>query len=188
MLVLLLATAAAAAGSVTTPDQATNATTHPLTTVDPMATCINGAPAWVSVGGPAPKPSGTWVLQLGPAFGGSGAPCLDHLGCTMAAKKPVTPPPPFELLATSGPQSPNCTINPSFCTATQAQLAMCDGAMLLGDKDADLNGTTAHFRGTKVLAAAVKQLLSMGLSKASHLLLSGVDHAGTSAILTADGE
>ena len=70
----------------------------------------------------------------------------------MAAKKPVTPPPPFELLATSGPQSPNCTINPSFCTATQAQLAMCDGAMLLGDKDADLNGTTAHFRGTKVLA------------------------------------
>ena len=128
-------------------DQATNATTHSLVSVDPLATCINGAPAWVSVGGPAPKQGATWVLQLGPAYGGAGAPCLDRLGCQMAAKKPIAPPPPFELLATSGPQSPNCTINPDFCTATQAQLVMCDGAMLLGAKDADLNGTKAHFRG-----------------------------------------
>jgi hypothetical protein len=65
----------------------------------------------------------------------------------MAAKKTIAPPPAFEMLATSGPQSPNCTINPDFCTATQAQLVMCDGAMLLGAKDADLNGTKAHFRG-----------------------------------------
>ena len=40
--------------------------------------------------------------------------------------------------------------------------------------------------GVKVLAAAVKLLLTMGLSKASQLLLSGVDHGGTSAILNAD--
>ena len=161
MLLLLTAaaTATAAAADVVPPaavDQATNATTHALTVVDPLATCINGAPAYVSIGGPAPKPGGTWVFQLGPAFGGAGAPCFDQLGCQMAAKKPVVPPPAFELLATSGPQSPNCTINPDFCTATQAQLVMCDGAMLLGTKDAvDLNGTKAYFRGARVLAAAV---------------------------------
>ena len=104
-----------ATGRSQAPDMATNATTHSLTTVDPLATCINGAPAWVSVGGPAPKPGATWVVALGPAYGGAGGPCLDVIGCTAAAKKPVAPPPPFEMLATSGPQSPNCTINPDFC-------------------------------------------------------------------------
>ena len=182
----LLALSAVAAVAADAPDQVTNATTHSLVPVDPLATCLNGAPAWVSVGGPPSKPGGTWVLQLGPAYGGAGAPCLDRTGCQMAAKKPIAPPPLFEMLASSGPQSPNCTINPDFCTATQAQLVMCDGAMLLGMKDADLNGTKAYFRGVKVLAAAVKLLSTMGLSKASHLLLSGVDHGGTSAILNAD--
>ena len=37
-----------------------------------------------------------------------------------------------------------------------------------------------------MLGAAITQLLSMGMSTASHVLLTGVDHAGTSAILTAD--
>ncbi len=138
------------------------------------------------MGGPAAHPNGTWVVALGPAYGGAGGPCLDQTGCIAAAKKAIMPPPPFEMLATSGPQSPNCTINPDFCKATQAQVAICDGAMLLGNKDADLNGTKAYFRGTKVLAAAIKQLLSMGMSTASHVLLTGVDHAGTSAILNAD--
>ena len=168
-------------------DQATNATTHSLTAVDPQATCINGDPAWVSVGGSTPAaPGATWVIQLGHAYGGAGAPCLDQLGCQMAAKKPSATPPPFELLAVSGPQSPNCTINPDFCNATQAQVVSCDGAMFLGAKDADLNGTKALFRGAKVLAAAIKQLLTMGLDKASHVLLTGVDHGGTAAVLNAD--
>eukprot|EP00658_Telonema_sp_P-2_P034896 TRINITY_DN25446_c0_g1_i2.p1 TRINITY_DN25446_c0_g1~~TRINITY_DN25446_c0_g1_i2.p1 ORF type:complete len:318 (+),score=40.75 TRINITY_DN25446_c0_g1_i2:355-1308(+) len=58
--------------------------------------------------------------------------------------------------------------------------------MLLGTKDADLNGTKALFRGARVLSAAVKLLLQMGLSTASKLLLTGVDHGGTAAILNAD--
>ena len=191
-LLLLSATSCAAAaasadrGLGDAPDQATNAATHSLAALDPLATCINGAPAWVSVGGPAPKPGGTWVLALGPANGGAGLPCIDQTGCIAAAKMPIAPPPSFEMLAVSGPQSPNCTINPDFCAAAQAQLVICDGAMLLGDKDADLNGTKALFRGAKVLAAAVKLLLSMGMSTASRVLLTGVDHAGTAAILNAD--
>ena len=45
--------------------------------------------------------------------------------------------------------------------------------MFLGNKDADLNGTKAYFRGTKVLAAAIKQVsLSLSLPLPLSLALS----------------
>ena len=58
-----------AGGDAPAVDLATNATTHSFVLTDPLATCLNRTPAFVSVGGPAPKPQGTWILALGGVFG-----------------------------------------------------------------------------------------------------------------------
>ena len=154
---------------------------HPLDS----AVCLNGEPAGVFVwsGGSASD----WVIQLGGGSVDIGF-CIDEAHCAMPATPPASPPPPPppQPLMSGGPQSDDCTANPTFCGFCQAQIVICDFSLFLGDSVVTSNATTMHFSGPQILAAALKKLVDLGLSQSKRVLLTGVGHGGTALILNAD--
>ena len=89
----------------------------------------------------------------------------------------------------------NCTTNPDFCNANQASISTCD--MSFGMGDAMVTGaslglaapddkTVMYFRGPQIMAASIKKLASLGLSKATKVLLTGTAGAGQQVFLQAD--
>lgn len=87
----------------------------------------------------------------------------------------------------SGPLSGNCTTNPDFCDANVAMISFCSMDLLMGTTTFDANGTTLHFQGAAVLRASLKKLATIGLQKATQVLLTGYGgHGGTMAFLLAD--
>jgi hypothetical protein len=87
-----------------------------------------------------------------------------------------------------GIQSQNCTENPTFCNFHQAQLMMCDYAMLMSDAErvGPANNTPLHFRGLKILRASFEKLGQLGLKDAESVLLTGIVHGGTAVFMHAD--
>ena len=143
--------------------QPTMATAHTLTN----ATCLNGAPATVAAW-LHPTPTTDWVIQIGSASP-SLTWCISEEACRQFATPPGQPPaPPAPVaLADGGPQSQNCTINPTWCGSNQAVLTQCSMDMLLGDRTLDSNGTTLHFDGRRILAASLQKLATLGLRDAT---------------------
>lgn len=150
------------------------------------ATCLNGAPASVAAW-LHPTPTTDWVIQIGSASP-SLTWCISEEACRQFATPPRHPPtpPPLVALANGGPQSQNCTINPSWCGSNQAVLTQCSMDMLLGDRAFDSNGTTLHFDGRRILVESLHKLSTLGLRGATSVLLTGFSQSGTTVILTAD--
>eukprot|EP00658_Telonema_sp_P-2_P001625 TRINITY_DN10609_c0_g2_i2.p1 TRINITY_DN10609_c0_g2~~TRINITY_DN10609_c0_g2_i2.p1 ORF type:complete len:337 (-),score=54.56 TRINITY_DN10609_c0_g2_i2:162-1172(-) len=64
---------------------------------------------------------------------------------------------------------------------------MCDYALLMSNSTVTgPNGTQLHFRGLDILEASLEKLSTMGLNKATHVLLTGFGHGGTSVFMHAD--
>ena len=171
---------------------------HSLAETSPDAVCVDGTSATVAAPASASAAGGstTWVIQIGPGNGGAGLFCWHDptqpsgqlWDCQTAAKPKGTPPPSVNVtaLGAAGPQDLNCTRNPDFCTANMAQISTCSLDMLMGDATLSLNGTVVHLKGQAVLEASLKKLATLGLSKATAVLLTGETHAGTAAVLAAD--
>lgn len=141
--------------------------------------------------------------------------CIGEGNCAQFAKPPAVPAPPKPVgpwvptggtasapgLA-EGMQSQNCTVNPLFCRANQVIIAACDFSLFLGsgtvdavyvEKNASDPSDPGHnvtvkatFNGRKILAASLKRLAPLGLSKATDVILCGVTFGGTALILNAD--
>ena len=121
----------------------------------------------------------------------------------------VTAPPPTPL-SNGGLQNTDCEENPVFCTASHAMISGCDLAMWMGDgtfiyhgKNGDGNGTfngsvnnqpaswlpgttSVHFRGQSILRKSIAKLASLGMSKATHVLVTGFVWSGTALVYHAD--
>ena len=153
--------------------------------------CLNGqAPVvWVNASAQVKD----WVVQIGSQSITTSF-CISEKTCALFATPPTGPPPPPPgpmAVSNAGPQSSDCTINPTFCKFNQAQISDCTMDLLLGDNDetmaAETNGSvTAHFQGQKLLKASLAKLAELGLSAAERVLLNGVGWGGTSVILNAD--
>ena len=50
----------------------------------------------------------------------------------------------------------------------------------------DIDGVRTHFRGQRILTAAITQLARLGMNKATHVLLHGIAWGGTATFLQAD--
>ena len=114
--------------------------------------------------------------------------CIDAAHCELWVRDwpPVpVPPPPLALLM--GIQSQDCAENPNWCRANQAEIPMCDRALLMSDALAHgPNGTALHFNGLRILRAAIVKLAALGLNKAERVVLTGFVHGGTAVFLHAD--
>ena len=69
----------------------------------------------------------------------------------------VMPPMPLS----PGPQSSNCTWNPTFCTFRQAQISDCTLDLLLGSGDVTDGGVTMHMGGQALLKASLARPLKV---------------------------
>lgn len=122
---------------------------------------------------------------------------------------PATPPSPTPL-SNGGLQNTDCEENPVFCKASHAMISGCDLAMWIGDgtfeyhgKNGDGNGTfngsinnqpatwlpgstAVHFRGQSILRESITKLASLGMSKATHVLVTGFVWSGTALVYHAD--
>ena len=124
--------------------------------------------------------------------------CVTPGNCAFFAQPPAgTAPAPAPIPLAQGPQSQNCSINPTWCHANQASIEMCGFDLGLGNTTTvfsgtsqpagkNLSGTTLTFAGRKNLAAAITKMGALGLSKATSVLLTGVAFDGTAVILNAD--
>jgi hypothetical protein len=162
---------------------------------DPDALCLSGTRAGVYAwtGGDPSR----WVIQLGSSSAGLDM-CLDPARCELVvrdalAKSNATGQVPMlsgapNVSLMMGIQSQNCSENPTFCRFNQAQLMMCDFALLTGniDRIGPANRTKLHFRGLQILEASLQKLGQLGLKKARSVLLTGVVHGGTAVFLHAD--
>jgi hypothetical protein len=160
--------------------------------------CVNGNPAYVfAFNEPAMKgTSETWVIQLGSSSPGLNF-CIDEAHCAIFGV-----PMPFKKgtnmsLLPGGPFSTNCTDNPDFCDANMAVLAPeCSMDLFMGNVVHSVNESHSvtpfgnvsvlHFDGLAVLQNSIAKLLSLGLSKAKRVLLTGIAHGGTAVYLHSD--
>jgi hypothetical protein len=193
-----------------------NLTNYPLLSVDKDAKCIGGTDPGVQVWvNPKPTTQWVITLgSVSPGLGSWM--CTSEATCAQFAKPPTTPAPPPTPVGpwvpaggtasapglAEGMQSQNCTVNPLFCTANQVVIAACDFSLFLGsgtvdavyvEKNASDPSDPGHnvtvkvqFNGRKILAASLKRLAPLGLSKATDVILCGVTFGGTALILNAD--
>lgn len=167
------------------PQTTTLAKSYSLAEVDTQAVCLSGTPATVAAHTNAS--STDWILQIGQSSPGLNW-CVSEAACKLFAAPPTAPhaPPAPQPLAAAGIQSQNCTMNPRWCHANQAVLTVCDFAMLLGNASVVLNDTTLHFRGLRIIEASLQKLASLGLQKATRVVLTGFSQSGTMVVLHAD--
>ena len=155
---------------------------HPL----PGLKCIDGSTpvVWANASSAGVT---EWVIQIGSQSIGTSF-CISPFHCKLFAAPPAkpTPPPPPMTVSNAGPQSSNCTWNPSFCEFNQAQISDCTLDLLLGSGDTTISGVTMHMDGQALLKASLAKLGTLGLSSATRVLLNGVGWGGTSVILNAD--
>lgn len=88
-----------------------------------------------------------------------------------------------------GITSDDCNNNPTFCNWNRVNLNYCDGNSFSGNRAAPVTvrGEPVYFRGHQILDATLNELASQfGLSKATHVLLSGCSAGGLSTYLHAD--
>eukprot|EP00039_Didymoeca_costata_P009164 m.121179 g.121179 ORF g.121179 m.121179 type:complete len:411 (+) comp14383_c0_seq3:61-1293(+) len=91
-----------------------------------------------------------------------------------------------------GVTNSNCTFNPTFCNWNIMYMYYCDGASFSGDLDSPVEVpggrvSPIFFRGKRILDANIQDMLStMGLSRATEVVLSGHSAGGLATYLHAD--
>ncbi|CAM8942603.1 unnamed protein product [Rhodiola kirilowii] len=85
----------------------------------------------------------------------------------------------FEGILSNDPQR-----NPDFFNWNRVKLRYCDGASFTGDSSDPVH--QLEFRGQRIWAVAMEELMSNGMHKASQALLSGCSAGGLASILHCD--
>ena len=138
---------------------------HPL----PGLKCIDGSTpvVWANASSAGVT---EWVIQIGSQSIGTSF-CISPFHCKLFAAPPAkpTPPPPPMTVSNAGPQSSNCTWNPTFCTFRQAQIFECTLDLLLGSGDVTDGGVTMHMGGQALLKASLARPLTVPLGNEIYL-------------------
>ena len=75
----------------------------------------------------------------------------------------------MRMPSSPGPQSSNCTWNPTFCKFNQAQISDCTLDLLLGSGDVTDGGVTMHMGGQALLKASLARPLPVPLGNETRL-------------------
>eukprot|EP01052_Picozoa_sp_SAG31_P004250 SAG31_NODE_174_length_21353_cov_23.387974_20_plen_763_part_00 len=102
----------------------------------PETLCLCGQPSGVFANSTIDPSGKTWVIQMGSMSIGLDV-CIDGVHCALSCGAPPTgppPPPPTVLQLGAGIQTQDCRENPAFCGFNQAEISLCDGALLMSDR------------------------------------------------------
>eukprot|EP00966_Prymnesium_polylepis_P107242 2483180-Prymnesium_polylepis.1 len=117
-------------------------------------------------------------MQRARTWGGSGASAPNCLGAG-----PDAPCKQF------GPLAADPAANPDFATFHRVHIQYCDGGSFAGDRELDTPDGRLHFRGRRILQAALSELQSsfgLGAAEGTQVLLTGCSAGGVAVYLNAD--
>ena len=149
------------------------------------AVCLDGSPPayWYQPPGPQSATDNvSWLIHLD-----GGAWCYDERDCAGRARSEKGS---SKLLKRrywpySGLLDGNAAVNPTFAGFHRVNLAYCDGSSFTGDRAEPVvtaSGEKLYFRGKRVLALLLDQLLAAGLRHARRLLWVGGSAGGPGAL------
>ena len=138
------------------------------------AVCLDGSPPAYWYQPPRPQAATdnvSWLIHLD-----GGAWCYDERDCAGRARseKGSSTKLKRRYWPYSGLLDGNAAVNPTFAGFHRVNLAYCDGSSFTGDRAEPVvtaSGEKLYFRGKRVLALLLDELLAAGLRHARRLLL-----------------
>ncbi|XP_020978468.1 pectin acetylesterase 8 isoform X2 [Arachis ipaensis] len=123
-----------------------------------------------------------WLVQFeGGGWCNNVTTCLGRKNGRLGSSKKMA-----KQIAFSGILNNRRIFNPDFYNWNRVKVRYCDGSSFTGDKE-EVNPTTQlHFRGARVFAAVMQDLLTKGMKNARNAIISGCSAGGLTSILHCD--
>ncbi|RDX84315.1 Pectin acetylesterase 8, partial [Mucuna pruriens] len=146
------------------------------------AVCLDGSPAAYHFD----KGSGTGINSWLVAFEGGGwcnnvTTCLSRKTNRLGSSKQMA-----KQIAFSGILGNRRLFNPDFYNWNRIKVRYCDGSSFTGDVEAVNPTTKLHFRGARIFAAVMEDLLAKGMKNAQNAIISGCSAGGLTSVLHCD--
>ncbi|WVZ10116.1 hypothetical protein V8G54_014646 [Vigna mungo] len=146
------------------------------------AVCLDGSPPAYHFD----RGSGTGINSWLVAFEGGGwcnnvTTCLSRKTNRLGSSKQMA-----KQIAFSGIMSNRQMFNPDFYNWNRIKVRYCDGSSFTGDVEEVNPVTKLHFRGARIFAAVMEDLLAKGMKNARNAIISGCSAGGLTSVLHCD--
>ncbi|RCV25275.1 hypothetical protein SETIT_5G153700v2 [Setaria italica] len=144
------------------------------------AVCMDGTPPAYNLDPGSGAGSRSWIVNLeGGAWCNSARTCRLSKGTGRGSSDHMDKAIPF-----TGIMSSSRAVNPDFYNWNRVKIRYCDGGSFAGDAYNKESGI--YFRGQRIWNAVIRHLLSMGMSSADQVLLTGCSSGGLAVVLHCD--
>ncbi|CAO2162342.1 unnamed protein product [Urochloa humidicola] len=173
-----------AGGTGTTTRRRAASVTVPITilksAVSEGAVCMDGTPPAYNLDPGSGAGSRSWIVNLeGGAWCNNARTCRLSKGTGRGSSDHMDKAIPF-----TGIMSNSRAVNPDFYNWNRVKIRYCDGGSFAGDGYNKEYGI--YFRGQRIWNAVIRHLLSIGMSSADQVLLTGCSSGGLTVILHCD--
>ncbi|KAK7360562.1 hypothetical protein VNO77_02568 [Canavalia gladiata] len=146
------------------------------------AVCLDGSPPAYHLDKGIGEGINNWLVHIeGGGWCDNVASCLYRKSTLLGSSRQMG-----QLYTFMGILSNEKQLNPDFYNWNRVKVRYCDGSSFTGDVDHVDPKTNLHFRGARVFAAVVEDLLAKGMKNAENAILSGCSAGGLATILQCD--
>lgn len=146
------------------------------------AVCLDGSPPAYHLDKGFGAGINNWLVHIeGGGWCNNVTTCLSRIDTRLGSSKQMA-----VQLVFSGILSNQQKFNPDFYNWNRIKVRYCDGASFTGDVEAVDPATNLHYRGARVFAAIIDDLLAKGMKNAENAVLSGCSAGGLTSILHCD--
>ncbi|KAK7360561.1 hypothetical protein VNO77_02567 [Canavalia gladiata] len=146
------------------------------------AVCLDGSPPAYHLDKGFGEGINNWFVHIeGGGWCNDVASCLDRKNTRLGSSKQMV-----KLYAFNGSLSNEKQLNPDFYNWNRVKVRYCDGSSFTGDVEDVDPKTNLHFRGARVFAAVMEDLLAKGMKNAKNAILSGCSAGGLATIIHCD--
>ncbi|KAK7360572.1 hypothetical protein VNO77_02578 [Canavalia gladiata] len=146
------------------------------------AVCLDGSPPAYHFDKGSGAGINNWIVHFeGGGWCNNVTTCLAKRDTRLGSSKKMD-----KTLSFSGFFSNGKKFNPDFYDWNRIKVRYCDGSSFTGDVAAVDPATNLHFRGARIFAAVIEDLLAKGMKNAQNAIISGCSAGGLASILNCD--
>ncbi|KAL8499545.1 hypothetical protein ACS0TY_022480 [Phlomoides rotata] len=146
------------------------------------AVCLDGSPPAYHIDMGSGAGINNWLIHLeGGGWCNNVTTCLARKETRLGSSKKMVKQVAFSGIFSNKPQ-----LNPDFYDWNRVKVRYCDGGSFTGDVEAVDPETKLYFRGGRVFAAVIDDLLGKGMKNAQNAVVSGCSAGGLASILNCD--
>ncbi|KAK8959390.1 hypothetical protein KSP40_PGU016143 [Platanthera guangdongensis] len=143
------------------------------------AVCLDGSPPAYHLSRGFGSGIHNWLIQIeGGGWCNNISTCLARKNTRLGSSNQMA-----KQIAFSGILSNRQSFNPDFYNWNRVKVRYCDGSSFTGDVARVNPVTKLHYRGERIWAAIMEDLLTKGMDRAENALLSGCSAGGLTSIL-----